>query len=74
MDPKWLEIVFMVFTIVLWELVATLFYITQGFIGVNLFLTADECAAVEVIDNYHIVYKDREQAGVPSGFKHIHTS
>ena len=54
-SPSWSQLaisIYLFIALVLWESAVTIFYIGHTSIGVNLFLTTDERAEVEVIDNY----------------------
>ena len=54
-SPSWSQFgisVYLFLALTLWETAATLFSISYGAVAVNLFLTTEERAEVEVVDNY----------------------
>ena len=54
-SPNWSQLaisIYLFLALTLWETAATVFAISYDAIAVNLFLTTDERAEVEVIDNY----------------------
>ena len=54
-SPDWSQLtisIFLFVVLVVWESASTLFLISFNSISVNLFLTTDARAEIEVIDNY----------------------
>jgi GPH family glycoside/pentoside/hexuronide:cation symporter len=54
-NPSWSQLaisVYLFVALMLWETAATIYSTSYGAVAVNLFLTTDERAEVEVIDNY----------------------
>ncbi len=54
-NPSWSQLgisLYLFLALMLWETAATIYSTSYGAIAVNLFLTTDERAEVEVIDNY----------------------
>jgi GPH family glycoside/pentoside/hexuronide:cation symporter len=54
-NPSWSQLgisIYLFIALMLWETAATIYSTSYGAVAVNLFLTTDERAEVEVIDNY----------------------